>query len=105
VCSARQVESWAFALDGPGLELLTSAGVFNLRTCKLCDDGIVARAQGLGHLLLVTALHPTSWATRHRTRAMLSPSACCLCSARALCFWEAGLNEAGHKAQHDGSMH
>ena len=39
-----QVESWAFALDAKGLEVLANAGVFYLRTCKLCDDGIVVRA-------------------------------------------------------------
>ena len=39
-----QVESWAFAVDAKGLEVLANAGVFYLRTCKLCDDGIVVRA-------------------------------------------------------------
>ena len=38
------MESWAFALDAQGLELLVTAGVFHLRTCKLCNDGIVVRA-------------------------------------------------------------
>ena len=37
------MESWAFALDAKGLEVLANAGVFYLRTCKLCDDGIVVR--------------------------------------------------------------
>ena len=37
------MESWAFALDARGLEVLANAGVFYLRTCKLCDDGIVVR--------------------------------------------------------------
>ncbi len=68
-----QVESWAFALDAPALDLLTAAGVFNLRTCKLCDDGIVARAQRLGHVFLsVSALQPTSRAA-HRCHAPRAP--------------------------------
>lgn len=45
-----QVESWAFALDAQGLQLLVSVGVFHLRTCKLCDDGIVVRALASSHL-------------------------------------------------------
>ena len=39
------MESWAFAVDAAGVELLISAGVFNVRACKLCGDGIVARAR------------------------------------------------------------
>ena len=45
---AAQVESWAFALDAKGLEVLANAGVFYLRTCKLCDDGIVVRVTACG---------------------------------------------------------
>lgn len=50
-----QVESWAFALDAKGLEVLANAGVFYLRTCKLCDDGIVVRATACAaaHLLSI----------------------------------------------------
>ena len=45
------MESWAFALDAQGLELLVTAGVFHLRTCKLCDDGIVVRVLAFFQLL------------------------------------------------------
>ncbi|KAK9842595.1 hypothetical protein WJX81_008112 [Elliptochloris bilobata] len=48
-----KVESWAFALDAKGLDLLMNAGVFHLRTCKLCDDGIVVKGEyGLSETLL-----------------------------------------------------
>ena len=33
------MESWAFALDDEGLSLTVDAGVFEVRTCKLCPDG------------------------------------------------------------------
>ena len=37
-----RAESWAFALDADGLSLTIAAGVFHIRTCKLCkEDGIV----------------------------------------------------------------
>jgi hypothetical protein len=35
------MESWAFAIDAVGLKVVLAKGVFNLRTCKLCDDGVV----------------------------------------------------------------
>jgi hypothetical protein len=36
-----------------GLAILTGAGVFNLRTCKLCADGIVVMGEyGLTNVLL-----------------------------------------------------
>jgi len=38
-----RVESWAFALDREGLELTVGAGVFAVRTCKLCgENGVVS---------------------------------------------------------------
>jgi hypothetical protein len=40
-----QVESWAFATDPIGLGLLSRAGVFSLRTCKLCNDGVVVMGE------------------------------------------------------------
>ena len=42
-----QVESWAFAVDSQGLELLVMKGVFLLRTCKLCSgqDGIIVAGE------------------------------------------------------------
>ena len=41
-----RVESWAFALDEEGLSITVSAGVFEVRKCKLCrDGGIVAQSE------------------------------------------------------------
>lgn len=37
------MESWAFGVDQDGLEALLREGVFQLRTCKLCDDGVVVK--------------------------------------------------------------
>ena len=48
-----KVESWAFAIDQEALDLVTAAGVFHLRTCKLCDDGVVVMGEyGLSNILL-----------------------------------------------------
>lgn len=38
-----KLESWAFGVDQAGLEALLREGVFQLRTCKLCDDGVVVK--------------------------------------------------------------
>ncbi len=38
-----KLESWAFGVDQDGLEALLREGVFQLRTCKLCDDGVVVK--------------------------------------------------------------
>ena len=38
-----KVESWAFGTDREGLEVLARNRVFGVRTCKLCDDGVVVR--------------------------------------------------------------
>ena len=42
-----QAESWAFALDGQGLELMMEKGIFWTRTCKVChgDEGIVVASE------------------------------------------------------------
>ncbi len=48
-----QVESWAFAADEEALGLLARAGVFNLRECKLCPDGVVVKGEyGISAALL-----------------------------------------------------
>ena len=48
-----KVESWAFATDQEGLAVLADAGVFNLRTCKLCSDGIVVMGEyGVTNILM-----------------------------------------------------
>ena len=42
-----KLESWAFGIDWTGLAALLRAGVFHLRTCKLCtgEDGIVVKGE------------------------------------------------------------
>ena len=42
-----QAESWAFALDSQGLELMMEKGIFWTRTCKVChgDEGIVVASE------------------------------------------------------------
>ena len=40
-----RLESWAFALDQTGLQLLVEAGVFEVRSCKLCPDGVVVGSE------------------------------------------------------------
>ncbi|PRW33169.1 hypothetical protein C2E21_7839 [Chlorella sorokiniana] len=40
-----KLESWAFGVDQDGLEALLREGVFHLRTCKLCDDGVVVKGE------------------------------------------------------------
>ena len=48
-----KVESWAFAIDHVALQLLSEAGVFYLRACKLCNDGVVVLGEyGLSNVLL-----------------------------------------------------
>ena len=48
-----QAESWAFAVDADALQLLAEAGVFGMRTCKLCEDGVVVMGEyGLSTVLL-----------------------------------------------------
>ncbi|CAL5227685.1 g10693 [Coccomyxa viridis] len=48
-----KAESWAFAADAEALQLLAGAGVFSMRTCKLCDDGVVVMGEyGLSTVLL-----------------------------------------------------
>lgn len=40
-----KLESWAFSVDQDGLEALLREGVFHLRTCKLCDEGVVVKGE------------------------------------------------------------
>ncbi|KAL4854424.1 hypothetical protein ACK3TF_004779 [Chlorella vulgaris] len=48
-----KLESWAFAVDQDGLEALLREGVFHLRTCKLCDEGVVVKGEyGLTNSLM-----------------------------------------------------
>lgn len=47
-----KAESWAFGTDDEGLRILEGAGVFGVRKCKLCNDGIVVQVSispGSGH--------------------------------------------------------
>ena len=64
-----QAESWAFAADAEALELLAGAGVFSMRTCKLCDDGVVVMGEyGLSTVLLNAG---------HNIATLMSMCACC----------------------------
>lgn len=48
-----KVESWAFALIPETLDLLQQAGVFNVRACKLCNDGVVVMGEyGISNVLM-----------------------------------------------------
>lgn len=40
-----KIESWTYAVDAQGLDILTAAGVFEVRQCKLCDDGVVVNGE------------------------------------------------------------
>ena len=40
-----KAESWAFGTDAEGLRILEGAGVFSVRACKLCNDGIVVQVR------------------------------------------------------------
>ncbi|KFM23219.1 hypothetical protein F751_3410 [Auxenochlorella protothecoides] len=40
-----KLESWAAAVDQEGLRVLMDEGVFAIRTCKLCKDGIVVKGE------------------------------------------------------------
>lgn len=47
------MESWAFATDYDALNVISSAGAFDIRTCKLCADGIVVKGEyGISRSLL-----------------------------------------------------
>ena len=48
-----KAESWAFATDLEGLQLLMQNHVFGSRSCKLCDDGVVVLGEyGLTNVLM-----------------------------------------------------
>jgi hypothetical protein len=48
-----KAESWAFGTDIEGLRILVDAGVFGVRACKLCNDGIVVQGEyGLTNVLM-----------------------------------------------------
>jgi hypothetical protein len=48
-----KAESWAFGTDAEGLRILEGAGVFGVRACKLCNDGIVVQGEyGLTNVLM-----------------------------------------------------
>ena len=63
-----KAESWAFAIDQEGLDLVTAAGVFDLRTCKLCDDGVVVLGEyGLSNVLLNAGFNIATLMSRYST--------------------------------------
>ena len=62
-----RAESWAFALDGRGLDAAVQRGVFNVRDCKLCDNGIVVAGEyGLSKAVLEEGLKITTLLYRYR---------------------------------------
>ena len=63
-----RIESWAFAIDQEGLDLVTAAGVYHLRTCKLCDDGVVVMGEyGLSTVLLAKGFNLGTLMSRYRS--------------------------------------
>ena len=40
-----RLESWAFAVDNIGMGVLVREGVFEVRSCKLCPDGVVVQGE------------------------------------------------------------
>ena len=63
-----RIESWAFAIDQEGLDLVTAAGVYHLRTCKLCDDGVVVKGEyGLSTVLLANGFNLGTLMSRYRS--------------------------------------
>ncbi len=68
------MESWAFALDSEGLNLLLEKGVFWMRACKLCvgDEGIVVGSEyGISKVILDSGFN---LATLMARRDSLSPA-------------------------------
>lgn len=48
-----RLESWAFAVDQTGLHVLMQEGIFEVRTCKICEEGVVVKGEyGLSEALL-----------------------------------------------------
>lgn len=69
-CAELQLYRWrlmrrAFGVDQDGLEALLREGVFHLRTCKLCDDGVVVKGArcllAWGHIWLGCSCGLVSW--------------------------------------------
>ena len=40
-----RLESWAFAVDDVAMDVLIENGLFEIRTCKVCPDGIVVQGE------------------------------------------------------------
>ncbi len=48
-----RLESWAFAVDNVGMDVLIQNGLFQIRSCKVCPDGIVVQGEyALSRILL-----------------------------------------------------
>ncbi len=76
-----QVESWAYALDSSGLEVVINAGVFHIRHCKICADGIIVRLGAVSFVLCISGT--LQWSATALLHIALH-SACCLrCTCRA----------------------
>ncbi len=82
-----KAESWAFATDDQGLRILQEAGVFGVRNCKLCDDGIVVHVRLFAAMGPVTA--PNASNAMQRLRAFepgAAPRVCILRSSVLACI-------------------
>jgi hypothetical protein len=62
-----KLESWAFAIDQEGLDIVVDAGVYQLRKCKLCKDGVVVLGEyGLSNVLLSKGFNIATLMARYR---------------------------------------
>mmetsp|Transcript_9637 Transcript_9637/g.29023 ORF Transcript_9637/g.29023 Transcript_9637/m.29023 type:complete len:449 (-) Transcript_9637:755-2101(-) len=61
-----RVESWAYAIDNQGLEVLREAGTFWIRECKYCLDGIVVVGEyGIGKAMLAAGYNMATLMSRY----------------------------------------
>eukprot|EP00201_Polytomella_parva_P008370 CAMPEP_0175065080 /NCGR_PEP_ID=MMETSP0052_2-20121109/15708_1 /TAXON_ID=51329 ORGANISM="Polytomella parva, Strain SAG 63-3" /NCGR_SAMPLE_ID=MMETSP0052_2 /ASSEMBLY_ACC=CAM_ASM_000194 /LENGTH=313 /DNA_ID=CAMNT_0016331539 /DNA_START=247 /DNA_END=1185 /DNA_ORIENTATION=+ len=70
-----RMESWAMALDNEGLNIALAAGVFKIRTCKLCvaDEGIVTGGEyGLSKAFMNSTANFTTLMSRYDPRTVWS---------------------------------
>jgi hypothetical protein len=108
-----RLESWAFAIDGKGLQVLLARGVFATRTCKLCNDGVVV----MGEYGITVALFekgysidtlmakygsvdwqdPINWKCNDQVSAHLLRSCSCMCCLPGAAQGAAGMSIAGQR--------
>jgi hypothetical protein len=97
------VESWAFAINREGLQVVLQAGVFNTRTCKLCDDGIVVQGEyGISSALAEAGFtfdtlmykyahvdwdKHANWNCNDQARALHARASCLECTSASRSYW------------------